>query len=193
MATLVVREDPVEITGRIVSAAPPLTVPLVGELTTGNWTVRVKPDPEHQARLITRNGITNADGTIACTVGVDERVINLNQLRFLLSNAFNRHVRVVGTWCDDDDTSTTVIYPLGVLAAEYDMEVYDIEGWPVAVRDADLFASPMPEMLWRLSPSRMSARAARSRCTSLSRSARAMRPCRSHVRTLRRASTRLTH
>ena len=138
MATLVVRQDPIEMTGRVVSISPPIGQP--GTSPVGKWTVVVKPDPPHLALLTTRNGNTNPDGNISCTVAVDERVVDSLLLLSLVSNAYDLRVRVVGTWCDDDDTASTVIYPLGILAVEYDIEVYDINGWPVAVRDVDLFA-----------------------------------------------------
>jgi len=142
MVALVVREDPVEFAGTIVSVSPPLNAPVAGSADlppTGDWIVVVTPDPEFAGRLVTRNGVTNPAGNIVCTVTVDNLVIDPNELLLLLSNSISRHVRIVGTWCDDDDTSTTVIFPLGVLAAEYDLEIYDIGGWPVAVRDIDLF------------------------------------------------------
>jgi hypothetical protein len=140
MATFVVRQDPIEMTGKVVSFSAP---PLIGQpdaTPVGQWTVVVKPDPPHQAMLTTRNGNTNIDGNIACTVGIDDRVVGWRQLLPLVSNAFDRRVRIVGTWCDDDDTASTVIHPLGILAIEYDIEVYDVNRWPVAVRDIDLLA-----------------------------------------------------
>jgi len=114
-----------------------------------NWTVLIKPDPPHAALLTTRNGITNIGGTITCTVAVDDTLVSWSMLLPLLSNTYNRKVRVVGTWCDDDDNTSTVILPLGLLAAEYDLEIYDINGWPVAVRDVDLivFAHASPNIL----------------------------------------------
>ena len=141
MATLVVRQDPAEITGRVLFVAPPL--PLIappGASPVGLWTFTVKPDKLNAGVLTTRNGSVNPGGVILCSVAVDDRLVGLGQLISLVSNAVNRRVRIVGTWCDDDDTATTVIYPLGLLAVEYDLEVYDIKGWPVIVRDVDLFA-----------------------------------------------------
>jgi hypothetical protein len=139
MANLVVRQDPVELAGKIVSIHPPLTG-FPSDSPVGKWIVVIRPDPVHQALLATQNGQTNPDGNLDCTVGVDSQVVSAGQLLLLLSNTLHRRVRAVGTWCDDLDTARTVIFPLGMLAIEYDVEVYDISGWPVAVRDLDLLA-----------------------------------------------------
>ena len=139
MSTLVVRQDLIEMTGRVVGVTPPL-IGTQGLPQVQYWTVQVKPDPQHQALLTTRSGVTNFSGIIPCTVAVDDQLASWGTLLPLLSNAYNRKVRVVGTWCDDDSSNSTTIWPLGLLAVEYDLEIYDINGWPVAVRDIDLFA-----------------------------------------------------
>lgn len=143
MPTLVVREDPIEFTGSLVAVVPPIPGPFGGLSPIpppGKWSLWVRPDPQHHDRLVTRNGVTNPDGNIECAVTVDGQVIDSLQLYFALSDDIGRSVRIVGTWCDEDEQSRTVIHPLGILTADYGVEVYDVDGWPVAVRDLDLFA-----------------------------------------------------
>ncbi len=140
MATWVVRQDPIEMTGQVVSVNPPFSVGQPGASPVGLWTFVVTPDPPFASVLTTRNGNANPGGTISCSVGVDDRLVSFAELLPLVSSAYNRRVRIVGTLCDDDDTATTAIHPLGLLVVEYEIEVYDISGWPVAVRDVDLFA-----------------------------------------------------
>jgi hypothetical protein len=134
MPNWVVRQDPIEFTGRVISV-----VPLVA-LEPALWTFSVRPDPPYQALLTTRNGNTNTDGMILCSVGLDPNVAGWDRLVQLAADASNHKVRVSGTWCDDDDSNTTAIRPLGILAVWHDIEVYDVDGWPVAVRDYDLYA-----------------------------------------------------
>ena len=56
MPTWVVRQDEVQFTGQVVSVYP--GVALEAEL----WTFGVRPDPQHQGLLTTRNGAINPDG-----------------------------------------------------------------------------------------------------------------------------------
>jgi len=104
------------------------------------FTFWVKPDVTHQALLTTRNESTNPDGMIPCGVGLDPTLPGWDKLVQLVADANTHRVRVVGAWCDDDDSDTTAIRPLGMLAVWHQIEVYDIDGWPVAVRDYDLYA-----------------------------------------------------
>jgi hypothetical protein len=83
----VVRQDSIEITGKVVSVSPPLiTQPEASPVH--RWTVGVKPDPPHQAVLTTRNGNANFSGNIPCTVGVDDGLVSWGLLLPLLSNSF---------------------------------------------------------------------------------------------------------
>lgn len=134
---LVVRQDPIELTGKVISVNPPF-IDQPGTSPVGQWTFVVKPDAQHQALLTTRNGNTNIDGNLPCTVGVDERVVSFMELMLIVSSAGGQKVRVVGTWCDNDETASTAIYPLAILVVEHEIEVYDIDGWPFAVLDVDL-------------------------------------------------------
>jgi hypothetical protein len=84
MAMLVVRQDPIEMTGRVVAVSPPL-IGQPGMSPVQNWTVLVKPDPPPQALLTTRNGTTNVDGILPCTVAVDDGLLSWGTLLPLLS------------------------------------------------------------------------------------------------------------
>lgn len=126
--------------GTVVSVIPPFVNIVDNTPAVRGWSIMVKPDLPYVALLTTRFGITNGSGTIVCTVNVDDALINWMALLKLLSPAAGQKVRIVGTWCDNDTFSTTVICPIGILAIEYGINVYDIKGWPVAVRDIDFFA-----------------------------------------------------
>jgi hypothetical protein len=130
----VVRQDPVEFTGRVVRVDP------IVAFEPTLFTFWVEPDIAHQALLTTANGTTNVGGLIPCGVGLDPDVPGWDKLVQLVADANGHRVRAVGTWCDDQLTSTTAIRPLGVLAVWHDVEVYELDGWPVAVRDYDLYA-----------------------------------------------------
>jgi hypothetical protein len=134
MPAFVVRADPVEFMGRVARVDP------IVAFQPTLFTFWVKPDATHQALLTTRNGSTNPDGMIPCGVGLDPTLPGWDKLVQLVADANAHRVRVVGTWCDDDDSDTTAIRPLGMLAVWHQIEVYDIDGWPVAVRDYDLYA-----------------------------------------------------
>jgi hypothetical protein len=135
---LVVRQDPIELTGKVISVIPPLIGSALSPIR--QWTFVVKPDAAAQAVLTTLSGFTNSDGNIECTVGVDEQVVEFSQLLDLVSTAVGNSVRLVGTWCDTDEPTRTVIHPLALLAVEHQIEIYDINGWPFAVLDFDLLA-----------------------------------------------------
>ena len=139
MATYVVRQDSVEFTGTITGVYPPLGSGATGE-TVGDWIFTVKPDTAFVNLLTTRNGVTNIDGQINCSVSVDEQVAPWTLLLPLAANANGRSARIVGTWCDEDDFGKTVIRPVGIVAVAHPIEVYDVNGWPVAVQDVELLA-----------------------------------------------------
>ena len=134
MPSWVVRDDQVEFSGQVVSVAPGVALEPV------LWGFSVRPDPAFHDLLTTRNGGVNADGLIQCGVAIDPAVSGWPKLVEMAANAQDRSAVIVGTWCDDDDSGTTAIRPVGILAVQHEIEVYDIEGWPVAVRDYDLYA-----------------------------------------------------
>jgi len=133
-----VRQDPVEFTGNVVSVLAPSFG--VGAPALKTWTIVVKPDSAFLNLLTIRNGSMNSSGTISCSIGIDEGMVNYIEIFQRFSAASAQNVRVVGTWCDDDDSGLTVIYPMGLLAIVYPITTYDISGWPVAVRDIDFLA-----------------------------------------------------
>jgi hypothetical protein len=128
-----VREDQVEFTGRVVSVEPGVALEPV------LWTFSVRPDSDFLDLLTTRAGGANPGGTIPCGVGIDPNVAGWPKLAEMAANAQGRSAVIVGTWCDDDDTNTTAIRPVGIVAVQHEIEVYEIEGWPIAVRDIDLY------------------------------------------------------
>ena len=134
MPSWVVRDDQAQLTGHVVSVQPGLALdPVV-------WTFSVRPDTDYRDYLKTRNGTENPGGLIPCSVGIDPAVVGWPKLAQMAANAQDRSAVIVGTWCDDDDTDTTAIRPVGIVAVQHEIEVYDIDGWPIAVRDYDLYA-----------------------------------------------------
>jgi hypothetical protein len=133
MPSWFVREDQVEFTGRVVSVEPGLAIEPV------LWTFSVRPDSDFLDLITTRSGGANPGGTIPCGVGIDPTVAGWPELAEMAANAQGRSAVIVGTWCDDDDTNTTAIRPVGIVAVRHEMEVYEIDGWPIAVRDIDLY------------------------------------------------------
>jgi hypothetical protein len=134
MPSFVVRQDPVEFMGSVVGVDP------IVAFQPALFTFWVKPDAAHQALLSTRSGSVNPDGLIPCGVGLDPTVSGWDKLVQLVADANAHRVRVVGTWCDEEDSGTTAIRPLEILGVRHEIDVYDIDGWPVAVRDYDLYA-----------------------------------------------------
>lgn len=137
MANFIVQQDPFEFLGTVVSSVPPLFDGTPNAVL--RWTIVVKPAPGHEAAATNQNGMVNPSGTVDCTVAVDQEVASWSQLLPLLSDTLGQRVRVIGTLCDDMDAgSIAVIRPLGLLAVERSLEVYDINSWPTPVRDIDL-------------------------------------------------------
>lgn len=139
MTHLALRQDEFSFSGTVISMWPPVPGPTGSEVL--RWSIVVRPGPGQQAAATNQNGVLNPGGTVTCSVAIDPAVIVWGKLLTLFSGAIGRKVRVVGSLCDDLDAgSMAVIQPLGILAVEQDLEIYDVNGWPTPVRDFDVMA-----------------------------------------------------
>lgn len=134
MPSFFIRQDPVEFSGRVAGVDP------IVAFAPALFTFWVEPDPPHVALLTTRSGATNPGGVLACGVAIDPTLAGWDKVVQLVAAANGKRVRVVGTWCDEEESDTTAIRPLGMLAVRHEIAVYELDGWPVAVRDFDLYA-----------------------------------------------------
>lgn len=105
--------------------------------------VTVIPSSPFSSVAGSANGVANPCRPIRCLIRFKASALARPAFALHLHALVGKSVRLVGTWCDMSGTgmaTQAVIHPLGLLVARHELNVYDINGWPVAVRDYDVFA-----------------------------------------------------
>lgn len=138
MPSYIVRQDNFGFRGTLLSVLTPLDV----SAPVLMWSLIIKPAPGHEAVATTANGVANPDGNVTCQVAVPQTKAPWGSMMQMLGAGIGRRVFAAGTLCDVTDVAGTMaaILPLGLLAIQHPLQVYDIDNWPVPVRDYDLMA-----------------------------------------------------